>query len=54
MAALTVLIVLVLYIIYRIEYPFTGEVRVTPDAFEFVLQEISGRADPERGVDAMR
>lgn len=45
-AALTVVIVLVLYTIYRIEYPFTGEVRVRPDAFELVLQKISGHSDP--------
>jgi hypothetical protein len=44
-AALTVVIVLVLYAIYRIEYPFTGEVRVRPDAFELVLQKISGHND---------
>ena len=45
-AALTVVIVLVLYTFYRIEYPFTGEVRVRPDAFELVLQKISGHSDP--------
>jgi hypothetical protein len=44
-AALTVVIVLVLYAIYRIEYPFTGEVRVRPGAFELVLQKISGHND---------
>jgi hypothetical protein len=44
-ATLTVVIVLVLYAIYRIEYPFTGEVRVRPDAFELVLQKISGHND---------
>ncbi len=45
-AALTIIIVLVLYAIYRIEYPFTGAVQVGPDAFELVLDEISGRGDP--------
>jgi Protein of unknown function (DUF4239) len=44
-AALTVVIVLVLYAIYRIEYPFTGEMRVRPGAFELVLQKISGHND---------
>lgn len=39
-AALTVVVVLVLYTIYRVEYPFTGNVKVEPDAFEMVLQEI--------------
>lgn len=39
-AALTVVVVLVLFTIYRIEYPFTGNIRVEPDAFEIVLQEI--------------
>lgn len=41
-AALAALVVLVLFAIYRIEYPFTGEVRVGPDAFEVVLDEIEG------------
>lgn len=41
-AALTVVIVLVLYTIYRIEYPYTGDVRVQPEAFELVLQRIEG------------
>jgi hypothetical protein len=44
-AALTVVIVLLLYAIYRIEYPFTG-VRVEPDAFKLLLDEISGRGGP--------
>jgi hypothetical protein len=39
-AALTVVVVLVLFTIYRIEYPFTGNIRVARDAFEIVLQEI--------------
>ena len=39
-AALTVVVVLALFTIYRIEYPFTGNKRVEPDAFEIVLQEI--------------
>ncbi|HZG64715.1 MAG TPA: hypothetical protein VEY13_14610 [Rubrobacteraceae bacterium] len=33
-------VVLVLFTIYRIEYPFTDNIRVEPDAFEIVLQEI--------------
>jgi hypothetical protein len=41
-AGLTVIVVLILYTIYRIEYPFTGDVRVSPEAFEFVLDEIEG------------
>jgi hypothetical protein len=46
--ALTVVIVLLLYAIYRIEYPFTGVtgVRVEPEAFERLLEEISGRGGP--------
>lgn len=39
-AALTVMIVLVLYAIYRIDYPYTGDVRVQPEAFELVLERI--------------
>ncbi len=41
-AALAALVVLVLFTIYRIEYPFTGDVRVGSDAFEVVLNEIEG------------
>lgn len=40
-AALTVVIVLVLYAIHRIDYPYTGSVRVQPEAFKVVLQRIS-------------
>ena len=36
MTALTVLIVLILYTIHLIEYPFTSDVRVTPAPFESV------------------
>jgi hypothetical protein len=36
-AALTVVVVLVLFTIYRIEYPFTGNIRVESDASEIVL-----------------
>jgi hypothetical protein len=32
--ALTVLIVLILYTVHLIEYPFTSDVRVSPAAFE--------------------
>ncbi len=45
-AGLTVVIVLVLYTIYRLDYPFSGAVQVGPDAFELVLQEIED--DSER------
>ncbi len=45
-AAMTVIVALTLYTIYRIEYPFTGDVRVGPDAFELVLDEIEGDRDP--------
>ena len=44
-AALTVIVALLLYSIYRIQYPFTG-VRVEPDAFKLLLEEISGRGGP--------
>ena len=43
---LTVVVVLVLYTIYRLDYPFSGAVRVGPDAFELMLQEIED--DSER------
>ncbi len=39
-AALTVVVVVVLYAIYRIEYPYTGDIRVRPEAFELMLQRI--------------
>ncbi|MBA4115210.1 MAG: DUF4239 domain-containing protein [Rubrobacter sp.] len=45
-AALTVVVVLVLYAIYRIEYPYTGDIRVRPEAFELMLQRIE-RDDSE-------
>ena len=45
-AGLTVIVVLILYTVYRIEYPFTGDVRVRPEAFEFVLYEIEGDNTP--------
>lgn len=45
-AGLTVIVVLILYTVYRIEYPFTGDVRVRTDAFEFVLNEIEGDNTP--------
>lgn len=40
LAALTVVVVLLLYAVYNIQYPFSGSVRVGPDAFEHVLQEV--------------
>ena len=40
--ALTVIVALILYTIAVLEYPFDGEVRVGPDAFELVLHEIEG------------
>jgi len=39
-AALTIVLVLVLYAMYRVDYPYTGIVRVQPEAFEFVLQRM--------------
>ncbi len=39
-AALAVVVVLILYSAYRIQYPFAGDVRVEPVAFEQVLSEI--------------
>ena len=44
-ASLTVLIVLILYTIHLIEYPFTSDVRVTPTAFESVSDRMAGGAD---------
>ncbi len=41
-AALTVIISLILYTVAVLEYPFNGDVRVQPDAFELVLREIEG------------
>jgi hypothetical protein len=38
--ALTVLIVLILYTIHLIEYPFTSEVRVPPTAFESISHQM--------------
>jgi len=40
--ALTVLVVLVLYVISVLEYPFDGDVRVGPEAFEFTLRALGG------------
>ena len=40
--ALTVLIVLILYTIHLIEYPFTSDVRVSPAAFESVSDRMEG------------
>ena len=41
-AALTVLVVLILFTIHRIEYPFTGDIRVTPADFESALHRMEG------------
>ena len=41
-AALTVIISLILYTVAVLEYPFNGDVRVQPDAFELALREIEG------------
>ena len=41
-AALTVLVVLILFTSHRIEYPFTGDIRVTPADFESALDKMEG------------
>ncbi len=41
-AALTSIITLILYTVAVLEYPFDGDARVQPDAFELVLREIEG------------
>ncbi len=41
-AALTVIITLIIYTIAVLDYPFNGDLRVGPDAFELVLREIEG------------
>jgi hypothetical protein len=41
-AALTVLIVLILYTVHLIEYPFTSDVRVPPSAFESISDRMGG------------
>ena len=41
-AALTVLVVLFLYTIYRVEYTFTGDIQVTPADFESALHKMEG------------
>ncbi len=46
-AALAMLIALILYAIYQIQYPFTGDVRVEPEAFEQVLYKMEGAANNE-------
>ena len=45
--ALTVLIVLILYTIHLIEYPFTSDVQVSPAAFEAVSQHMEETANNE-------
>jgi hypothetical protein len=44
-AALAVIVVLLLYTIYRIQFPFTGDIRVPPDALELVLHKIESDTD---------
>jgi Protein of unknown function (DUF4239) len=41
-ASLTVLVVLILFTINRIEYPFTGDIQVTPADFESALHRMEG------------
>jgi len=41
-AALTAIVTLILYTVASLEYPFDGNLRVQPDAFELVLREIDG------------
>jgi hypothetical protein len=41
-AALTAIITLIIYTIAVLHYPFNGDLRVGPDAFELVLREIAG------------
>jgi hypothetical protein len=41
-AALEAIVVLILYKIAVLDCPFTGDMRVEPDAFELVLYEIEG------------
>jgi hypothetical protein len=42
-AALTVVIAVILFTVYSLEHPFSGNVRVNPDAFELVLRRLEGR-----------
>lgn len=42
-ALLSLSILLQLFLIYSLDYPFRGDVRVTPEAFEAVLIEIEGQ-----------
>ncbi len=41
-AALTVVVTLIIYTIAVLDYPFNGDLRVGPQAFELVLREIAG------------
>jgi hypothetical protein len=41
-SALTVIVSLIIYTIAVLDYPFNGDLRVGPDAFELVLREIEG------------
>lgn len=41
-AALTVVVTLIIYTIAVLDYPFNGDLRVGPEAFELVLGRIEG------------
>ena len=41
-AALTVVVTLIIYTIAILDFPFNGDLRVGPEAFELVLREIEG------------
>jgi hypothetical protein len=45
--ALTILIVLILYTIHLIEYPFTSDVQVPPTAFESISHQMEGETNNE-------
>lgn len=45
-ASLTAVLVLILYTIHALEYPFDGIVQVRPEAFELVLNGIEGGRGP--------
>ncbi len=41
-AALTVIVTLIIYTIAVLDYPFNGDLRVGPEAFELVLRGMGG------------
>ena len=43
-AALTTIIVLTLFLIFAIDYPFSGDVKVTPEPFQEELERITNQA----------